>query len=81
MAEVYLWAGAKRLIEADNPLKINGKTLGELLQNLVIEYPDLKIILEEGVSCSVDDKLIFNSSTEVVSENSEVFIFQKISGG
>ncbi len=81
MADVYLWAGAKRLIEDESPLNISGKTVGELLQNLVVKYPNLKNIVREGVSCSVDDKLVFNSSTETVFENSEVYIFERISGG
>ena len=81
MAEVYLWAGAKKLIEADYPLTVDGETVGDLLKNLVIMYPNLRYLVKEGVSCSVDDKLIFNSSTEAVGKNSEVFIFQKISGG
>ena len=81
MANVYLWAGASRFIEHDNPLNINGKTVAELFKNLLIRYPNLENIFNEGVSCAVDDKLIFNSSVEVVSENSEVYIFQKISGG
>ena len=81
MANVYLWAGAINFIDDENPLNINGETVGELLQNLVVRYPNLGRIVKEGVSCSVDDKLIFNSSSEVVGKNSEVYIFQKISGG
>ena len=81
MAEVHLWAGAKRFIEEDNPLQVDGKTVAELLRNLVNEHPNLKSIFKDGVSCAVDNKLIFSSSSEPISENSEVYIFQKISGG
>ena len=81
MANVYLWAGARNFVDDENPLNINGETVGELLQNLVVRYPNLERIVKEGVSCSVDDKLIFNSSSEEVGKNSEVYIFQKISGG
>ena len=81
MADVYLWSGIRNLVDDKQPLKVNGKTLEELVANLIRSYPDLKIIIEEGVSYSVDDKLVMNSINEKINENSEVYVLQKISGG
>ena len=81
MANVYLWSGVRTLIGEENPLKIDGENLEELLDNLIISYPNLKDIIQEGVSFSVDNKLVMSSTVERIKENSEVYIFQKISGG
>ena len=81
MANVYLWSGVRALVDEQNPLKIDGSNLEELLDNLIISYPDLKAIIQEGVSFSVDNKLVMSSTVERVGKNSEVYIFQKISGG
>ena len=81
MANVYLWSGVRALVDEENPLKIDGGNLEELLDNLIISYPTLKAIIQEGVSFSVDNKLVMSSTVERIKENSEVYIFQKISGG
>ena len=81
MANVYLWSGVRALVDEQNPLKIDGSNLEELLDNLIISYPNLKTIIQEGVSFSVDNKLVMSSTVERIKENSEVYIFQKISGG
>ena len=81
MADVYLWSGIRQMVEDKQPLKVNGSTLEELLINLIKNYPNLKTIIEEGVSCSVDDKLVMSSTSEKIGENSEVYLFQKLSGG
>ena len=81
MANVYLWSGLRALVDKENPIKIDGESLEELLDNLIISYPNLKAIIQEGVSFSVDNKLVMNSTVERIKENSEVYIFQKISGG
>ena len=81
MANVYLWSGVRALVDEENPLKIDGSNLEELLDNLLNRYPNLKAIVQEGVSFSVDNKLVMSSTVERIKENSEVYIFQKISGG
>ena len=81
MANVYLWSGVRALVDEENPLKIDGGNLEELLDNLIISYPNLKAIIQEGVSFSVDNKLVMSSTIETVKEDSEVYIFQRISGG
>ena len=81
MANVYLWSGVRALVDEENPLKIDGSNLEELLDNLINRYPNLKAIVQEGVSFSVDNKLVMSSTVERIKENSEVYIFQKISGG
>ena len=81
MANVYLWSGVRALVDEENPLKIDGGNLEELLDNLIISHPNLKAIIQEGVSFSVDNKLVMSSTVERIKENSDVYIFQKISGG
>ena len=81
MARVYLWAGARRQFDIEQPLSVTGNTVGDVIDNLVLLHPDMKELIKDGVSCAVDDKLIMNSTSEKVSDKSEIYIFQKISGG
>ena len=81
MAKIYLWSGISGLVNEEQPIKIEGNTVHDLLVNLKKKYPNLISILDEGVSFSVDNKLVLNSVSHKVGKHSEVYIFQKISGG
>ena len=57
-----------------------------LISNLPInalenKYPELREIIEAGVSVSVDGRIIASGLTEPVYENSEVFLLQQLKGG
>jgi len=60
---------------------VRAATIGQMLEALVEAYPGLKEPIEAGVSVSVDGKIYAFGLTEAVSEDSEIYLLQRIRGG
>ena len=81
MVQVTLWAGLRRFADGKDTVEIKAQNVGEILNALENKYPELKEIIEAGVSVSVDGKIIASGLTEPVYEDSEVFLLQQLKGG
>lgn len=81
MVEVNLWAGLRRFTNGADKVEVEAKNVGEVLEGLVRQFPELHEIIEAGVSVAVDGKIIASGLTETVKPNSEVFIIQQLKGG
>lgn len=81
MVQVNLWAGLRRFVDGKDTVEIKAQNVGEILSALENKYPELKEIIEAGVSVSVDGKIIASGLTEPVYEDSEVFLLQQLKGG
>lgn len=81
MVQVNLWAGLRRFVDGKDTVEIKAQNVGEILNALENKYPELKEIIEAGVSVSVDGKIIASGLTEPVYEDSEVFLLQQLKGG
>ena len=81
MVQVNLWAGLRRFADGKNTVEIKAQNVGEILNALENKYPELKEIIEAGVSVSVDGKIIASGLTEPVYDDSEVFLLQQLKGG
>ncbi|MCP5074309.1 MAG: MoaD/ThiS family protein [Rhodobacteraceae bacterium] len=81
MVEVNLWSGLRAFADGKDKVEIEAKNIGELLVELVKAYPGLEPTIEAGVSVAVDGRIIANSLTEPVGEDSEVFLMQRLKGG
>jgi len=81
LVQVNLWAGLRRFADGKNTVEIKAQNVGEILNALENKYPELKEIIEAGVSVSVDGKIIASGLTEPVYEDSEVFLLQQLKGG
>ena len=81
MVQVNLWAGLRRFVDGKDTVEIKAENVGEILSALENKYPELKEIIEAGVSVSVDGKIIASGLTEPVYEDSEVFLLQQLKGG
>ena len=81
MVQVNLWAGLRRFVDDKDTVEIKAQNVGEILSALENKYPELKEIIEAGVSVSVDGKIIASGLTEPVYEDSEVFLLQQLKGG
>lgn len=81
MVEVNLWAGLRRFTNGADKVEVEAKNVGEVLEGLVRQFPELHEIIEAGVSVAVDGKIIASGLTETVEPNSEVFIIQQLKGG
>ncbi|MAR50271.1 MAG: MoaD/ThiS family protein [Paracoccaceae bacterium] len=81
MVQVNLWAGLRRFTDGKDTVEIKARNVGEILNALENKYPELREIIEAGVSVSVDGRIIASGLTEPVYENSEVFLLQQLKGG
>ena len=81
MVEVNLWAGLRRFTDGKATVEVEAKNVGEILRGISYKYPELREIIEAGVSVSVDGRIIASGLTEPVQEDSEVFLLQQLKGG
>ncbi len=81
MVEVNLWSGLRRFADGADKVEVRGKTVGELLDNIVAKHPGMAPVIKAGVSVSVDGQIIPASRHEPVQEDSEVFLLQRLKGG
>ena len=69
------------MADGKETVDIDASNIREVLAKLQIVCPELKVIIESGVSVVVDGKVIANDLTTEVSEKSEVYLIQKLRGG
>ncbi|WP_372886517.1 MoaD/ThiS family protein [Shimia sp.] len=81
MVEVHLWSGLRRFTGGADKVDVPGRTVGELLDNIVAVHPGLAPVIAAGVSVSVDGEIIVAPRHEPVEEGSEVFLLQRLKGG
>ena len=81
MVEVQLWSGLKRFTDGKDKVDIEGRTIGEVLENLVEAYPGLEPTVNAGVSVAVDGKIMARDLTTEIKPESEVFLLQQLKGG
>ena len=81
LVKVHLWSGLRSLVGGQEVVQVRAATIGQMLEALVAEYPGLAEPIEAGVSVSVDGKIYAFGLTEPVSEDSEIYLLQRIKGG
>lgn len=81
MVKVQLWSGLKRFTDGEEIIEVEGRTIGEVLKNIVADYPALEATIEAGVSVAVDGKIMARDLTTRIESESEVFLLQQIKGG
>lgn len=81
MVEINLWSGLRRFADGQDKVEVQGSTVGEILDSLVATHPGLAPVVQAGVSFSVDGQLIATSRSELVKQDSEIFLLQRLKGG
>ena len=81
MVEVNLWSGLRAHADGQDKVEVEAKNVGEVLSGLAAAHPGLAPIIEAGVSVSVDGRVIASSLTHPVTEDSEIWLMQKLKGG
>ena len=81
MVDVHLWSGLRAQAGGQEVVQVAARTVGEVLSGLVAAHPELQAAIESGVSVAVDGRIIASGLTEPVSEDSEVFLMQRLKGG
>ena len=60
---------------------IGAATIRELLRELVKQYPQMQIQLEDGIAVSVNGEIFRDNWSEEIPEGAEVFLLPRIQGG
>ena len=81
MVKVHLWSGLRSLVDGKDEVEVEASTVGDVLQGLILNYPELEAYMDAGVSVSVDGKIIASDLTKSVTEKSEIYLMQKLRGG
>ena len=81
MVEVNLWSGLKSFTGGKDRIEVEAKNVGDVLRNIVRDYPELEHVVEAGVSVAVDGRIIASDLTTPVSDDSEIYLIQQLKGG
>ncbi len=81
MPEIHLWSGLRHLAGGEEIVAVEGNTIGQMLDALVAKHPRLEPAIKAGVSVAVDGQIKPNNRASKVSEESEIFLLQKLRGG
>ena len=81
MVEVNLWSGLRQFTDGELVIKVKADTVGKMLDELISIYPNLKPIIEAGVSVAVDGEMIAGANHTPIKPDSEIFILQQFKGG
>jgi len=81
VVEVHLWSGLRAQAGDREVVEVEASTVGEVLSGLVAAHPELQEVIDAGVSVAVDGRIIASGLTEPVSDDSEVYLMQRLKGG
>lgn len=79
--DVHLWSALRQHAGGQEVVTVEANTVGELLDALARDWPGLADVIEQGVSVSVDSRVIASSLTEPVRSGQEVWLLTRITGG
>lgn len=81
MVDVNLWSGLRHFTGGELVVKVEARTIGEMLDALVRAHPALAPAIEAGVSVAVDGEIIADNRSVPVKPGSEIYLLQRIKGG
>ncbi len=81
MPEIHLWSGLRSLADGKEVVEVEGKTVRQVLDDLVAKHPALAPAIAAGVSVAVDGEILPSNKAEPVDEDSEIFLLNKLRGG
>jgi len=81
MPEVWLFGGLRDAVDGAETVRVEGKTIRELLQNLGREYPPLRERIEQGVAIAIDGVIYRDDWEQPIPEGAEVGLLSRIAGG
>lgn len=81
MVKVHLWSGLRKLAEGSEVIEVEASTVGQMLDAIGKAHPGLADYLEEGVSVSVDGRILAGDLTAPVTPENEIWLMQRLKGG
>ncbi|HCH23692.1 MAG TPA: molybdopterin synthase sulfur carrier subunit [Oceanospirillaceae bacterium] len=81
MAHIQIFGSLRDLFAGEDSVELDVKNLRELLLKLPAAYPDCQEEIDEGVSVSIDGKIINDDWFTPIRPDSEVVVLPRIVGG
>lgn len=81
MVEVTLWAGLRPLADNQKVVRVEARTIRELLRKLEERYPGLRDPIRGEVAVAVDGVIYRNDWSQELPEGAEVMLMRRLAGG
>ncbi|MEX2648871.1 MAG: MoaD/ThiS family protein [Alphaproteobacteria bacterium] len=81
MAQVKLGGTYKSYTGGRTEFDVEAKNIREILSGLAVLCPDLKPVLDKGVTVAIDGQIFRNAWFQPVRPDSEVHILPRMAGG
>ena len=81
MAHIQIFGSLRDLFDGQESIELDVRNLRDLLTKLPQLYPDCEEEIEEGVSVSIDGKIINDDWFRPIMPDSEVVVLPRIVGG
>ncbi len=81
MVDVTLWAGLRPLADNQKVVRVEARTIRELLRKLEERYPGLREPIRGQVAVAVDGVIYRNDWSQELPEGAEVMLMRRLAGG
>lgn len=81
MPEVELFGGLRDAVNGAESVRVDGTTIHELLQNLVLAYPTMRERIDQGIAVAIDGVIYRDNWEQPIPEGAEVVLLTRIAGG
>jgi len=81
MPEVRLFGGLRDVVDGAESVRVEGKTIRELLENLSSEYPLMRERIKQGIAISIDGTIYRDDWEQPIPKDAEVGLLVRIAGG
>ncbi len=81
MVEVQLWAGLRPLADNQKVVRVEARTIREMLRKLEDRYPGLSDPIRGQVAVSVNGVIYRNDWSQELPEGAEVMLMRRLAGG
>lgn len=81
MVEVQLWAGLRPLADNQESVRVEARTIREMLRKLETLYPGLRAPFQGQVAVAVNGVIYRNDWSQELPEGAEVMLMRRLAGG
>ncbi len=79
--KLHLWSGLRRFTDGALVISIEARTVGQMMDGLLVEHPSLEPIIQAGVSVVIDGDVSPIKRSREISEDNEIYLIQQMKGG
>lgn len=81
MVDVTLWAGLRPLADNQKVVRVEARTIRELLRKLEDQYPGLREPIKGQVAVAIDGVIYRNDWSQKIPDGAEVMLMRRLAGG